>query len=322
MRVLYHKWPALLLAAIMMAWAAGCATTTVQTAVLHPAEIDEAIGRSVGLGPISGRGAYEIESEIRARLEASEYVKLAAVPGEADIRIGGEVTEYYFDENITEWLDYCDGGRSPGFASPGDGDDESLCIRYDKTAAAGLKGRFAIVSSNGRELSVKDVSCHDQDRKISYNEPPYGLSGVEMLTRCTQSAAADVVKAVSPWVERVSLAFYKDRDIPQLEQGTELVRQNRWEEAVAMFEKGVEWAEFDPKRKPKERAQAHYNLGLAYMYTDRFDQAAEQFKKSYSLTGDDEYAKPLADVERRKAEKARLDKQLGGKAPEIRDKKQ
>jgi tetratricopeptide (TPR) repeat protein len=310
-----------MLAGLIMALAAGCAATNVQTAILHPAEIDEAIGRSVGLGPISGRGAYEIESEIRARLEASEFVKPAAVPREADISIKGELTEYYFDENITEWLDYCDRGRRPGFGRNSGDDDESLCIKYDKTAEAGLKGRFAIVSSDGRELAVKTVSCHDRDREITYNEPPYGLSGVAMLTRCTQSAAADVFKAVSPWVERVSLSFYKDRGIPQLEQGIELVRQNRWDEAVAVFEKGVEWAEFDPNLKPKARARAHFNLGQAYMYTGRFDQAAEQFEKSYTLTGEEEYAKQLAEVERRRAEKARLDKQLGGKAPEIRDKK-
>ncbi|MBF0530485.1 MAG: tetratricopeptide repeat protein [Deltaproteobacteria bacterium] len=98
-----------------------------------------------------------------------------------------------------------------------------------------------------------------------------------------------------------------------LEKGIEQARAGLWDQAVVLFNQAVAASTADPGIKPKAAARAHWDLGLAYEYTGRFDEAYSEIRKAYELTNEPEYGQELMNVKKMKEEKEELKKQLENK---------
>jgi len=87
-----------------------------------------------------------------------------------------------------------------------------------------------------------------------------------------------------PHEEFYKAKFYKDDDMPELQDGIAHANIGRWEEAIDLFHKA---AEKYPNHENVHRA--YYNLGIAYKWNNMFAEARENLEQAYLLKNSSEY---------------------------------
>jgi len=87
-----------------------------------------------------------------------------------------------------------------------------------------------------------------------------------------------------PHEEFYKAKFYKDSDMPELQDGIAHANIGRWEEAIDIFYKV---AEKYPNHENVHKA--YYNLGIAYKWQNMFVEARENLEKAYLLKNSSEY---------------------------------
>ncbi|MEW5725693.1 MAG: tetratricopeptide repeat protein, partial [Thermodesulfobacteriota bacterium] len=87
-------------------------------------------------------------------------------------------------------------------------------------------------------------------------------------------------------------------------------RAGRWAEAAGCFEGAVRAAEADPEVKPASLARARWDLGLAYGYAGRWDEAEALVRQACAVLEAPECAKEIENLARLRRDKERLDRQL------------
>ena len=112
------------------------------------------------------------------------------------------------------------------------------------------------------------------------------------------------MKMIAPYIEYVRVEFEKS-DTPGVEAGIVTAQSGQWDSASEQFKGAV-------KANPNDPA-AWYNLGLAYTYTYRYDEAIDAFNRSNSLKPNSKYANQIANCNRLREEKRKLDAQMEGR---------
>lgn len=312
---------------MLIAFVVGCARMEVPIPVMHPAEINLQGRDQVKIDRVSGRGGREMEAHIREILGRSPTIKLVdatiqgpiigyqpptPAPGQKQsgglIVVRGDVLEYDYDEHMSRTMTTCTRRvkRNNKYV-----DEQYGCPHYTRTGRVRVRAAFQVIDGEtGQVIRPKSVACEDREQTQATDSTPSYIDGEDMLIKCAQKAAFDFTKTISPWVEDVKAGFYKDDALPMLEKGIELARLGQWDQAISLFKQGVAAAAADPTIKPKAAARAHWDLGLAYEYTGRFDEAYFEIRKAYELTSEPEYGQELRNVNKMRHEKEELDKQL------------
>ncbi len=85
--------------------------------------------------------------------------------------------------------------------------------------------------------------------------------------------------------EKRRVGLLQDKDIPELEEGIQFVRNGDWPEAIAKFQAG---AEGHPGSKSLHKA--YFNLGVAYEYNHEFEKALTSLRLADELFPQENYA--------------------------------
>jgi tetratricopeptide (TPR) repeat protein len=91
-----------------------------------------------------------------------------------------------------------------------------------------------------------------------------------------------------PHEEVYHVRFFKEKDMPELEDGISYANIGQWDKAIELFKSAT--AKYANNEKlPK----AYYNLGVAYKWNYKFPEARENLEKAYLLSKGREYRDEL-----------------------------
>jgi len=166
---------------------------------------------------------------------------------------------------------------------------EYACLSYTRKASVNISGSIDVINSKtGDIIATKTISDKCQDTTWSRESEPRIIEERNLKNNCVSRNATTFSKTLTPWTETVMVAYTKDSDLPQLEQGAKLVELGRYEQAIETFQAAIKTAERN-MLKPKIVAKGYWNLGLAYEYSWQFDKALEAFDKGYLLHTDKKF---------------------------------
>lgn len=325
----------------LLALLGGCSTVSVVVPVVRPAEIDLRGKREVVIGMISGDHGPELESVIKVRIDKSGYFKLvdrahldtvlqelhlgasghAETSGESRlgrlitgaVLIAGSVDRREYSERVERSGEGCT-QTSEGTSTNDD------CSKSTRLGHVSMIVAFDIVDIATREnLKPKRFECVRDDSTDAQDGPPPAIDARALFDQCSTEIVDRFMRAIVPWVEQETVEFAKHGDLPSMEVGIRNAEVGRWPEAIDAFQEAVARAETLPELKPKDRAKAHRNLGLAYVYTSNFSGAIEQLQKAYEMSAEPEDLARITHVRLLDAERRALDNPRSNVAsPELR----
>lgn len=320
----------LLVGAGLMAFAA-CANTRVAVPRMAPAEVNLAGYKRVAIGGIGGDGAEKIVVDLTAalfetkRFDVLDRQHLHEVVKEQDFGVSGRVS----DESavsIGQMIgsaalvvgdvlssDYKEDVRQANRKCTKDGKVYD-CVEYTRTASARMGVAFKIIDTEtGKILVAKNLEAAKTRSVSSHDQVPGALDASDdLLKACRAQLVGDFVKVVAPYQVNVVVELLDDGDLPELEVGNNFARLGNWNDAIAQYSAALAKAEADPEISAETRAKAHYNLGVGFGYSGRYDAGVAELEKAFSLDPDDRYMAQIATIKKFKEDDARLAEQRAG----------
>ena len=305
----------------------GCSTVKVPINVTHPAEINMSKYKQIAISTIDGNMSRIFIDDLKSRIidsgrftlvdrnrldeimhelrlsnsdlaQSDKAAKLGnLLPATAIItgRIDGDYKEKTESSNATCYKDKV----------------KYSCTNYTRSGKFNTSGSMDVIDvSTGEIVKSKRLANSCENNTSATDETPPSIDRDELVGNCLNQGLNAFFKAISPWSELVNVPFRKDGDIPNLEFGINKAKIGDMDGAIATFQKAIKDSEMNPNVKPKVIANAYWDLGLALQYSDKFDRAAEAFKKSYILEPSDECMSELKHCEVLRSEKRKLDDQM------------
>jgi len=183
---------------------------------------------------------------------------------------------------------------------------EYACLSYTRNANTDISGSIDVINfRTGDIIATKTISDRCKDSSWSRESKPRVIEERNLKNTCVSRNATNFSRTLIPWTETVMVAYTKDSDLPQLEQGAKLIELGRYEQAIETFQKAINTAERN-MLKPKIIAKGYWNLGLAYEYSWKFDKALEAFDKGYLLHSDKKFLSEKRNTEHLMAKRQKL----------------
>lgn len=307
--------------------AVGCSAMTVPVVVTHPAEFNLRGKNEIVIGEFKGPHAAEIVSRVKQHIAQCNTIQLIdrshlahtmkelklsqsdLVDPQKRRKLGrlltgsllimGEVLEYGYDENVIREVQTCYKDKK-----------KYSCLRYTRSGSARVSVSFDLIDiETGEVLAPKVTNCRRKRVTTRIDGTPAHIDHRSLLAQCSNQVAGEFAHMIVPWQETVRTVFYKDKNLPMLETGVQYARIGDWDKAIDMFTQAIEYAAGHEKVKPKTEAKARWDLGLAYKFTQRFDEAIEQVTKAFELSGDGDYLAEIRNIEQARKEYHRLKQQ-------------
>lgn len=321
----------LVLAALALA---ACSTVRVAVPVLRPAEINLRGKQELVIGDFRGPAAPRINQLLKESIVSSGRFKLVerqhmdsvlaelsisqsdlADPSQqrklgkmmtGSILVMAKVDRSAYREDRDSRQEKCtkqDKNKKPV---------EYKCVRNVRSGKAEVAVAFDVIDiETGENLKPKLVTCRQSSSTSAIDDDPPSIDGNAMLQACQQQVIADFMKSIAPWRDVVQAPFLKDGDVPQLEMGINYAERGEWDEAIRQFRSAVDFVGSKAGLDAEVVAKAHWDLGLAYEYTSRFDEAIAETKKAYEMTMNTEFLAEIDNIKRLRADQAKLEEQIG-----------
>lgn len=319
------------LAVVAVGFAAGCAHTIgIPVQVLRPAEINMNRYKQIAVGGIQGSHGAEMTGLVQQRLVDSnrftvvDRQNLERVLREqglassdladprAAVKLGkllpsaalvfGRVDENY-SENVSS---------SEGTCTSSTGKTKRKCYTNTRVGKAVVRGTFTVTDvETGAVLRTKVIPCELGASTEALDKQPAAIDAQALLSECREGVAQEFLKSIVPYRETVYAPFQEDSDLPQIQQGINFAKLGKWDDAIEKFLQAVETVSANPKTSGETAARAYFNLGLAYEYSGRYDEALKHVEQAYSLQPEEVYLLETREIKRRIAEKRKLEEQLG-----------
>ena len=323
----------LVTALVASGWISGCAGRNVSILVTRPAEINLSEYERITIGEIRGAGSGFVsklddlgkflqgvesrDSWIRRfaaemsralarsdRFELLDYESLKAGHSREDdngnvVLISGAILAYDYDEEeIVEDVQKKNRKTEKGAAGQ----------KYKRKGTAHVEVQLKVVDlRTSRILASRNLSRRETMR-TSGETPAKARIDNAARRRLFAECRSDIVRAIErmivPYTERVNVSFETAKEMPELERGFRMVQAGNWDGAVNVFQEATEAYSRSP-----EVHKAYYNLGLSYMYSDRFDRARAALREANARKSSGKYRNAILELGRREEEKRRLDDQ-------------
>lgn len=302
-----------------------CGTTSMMISVKRPAEINLQGFKQIAVGDITAADrrnrnhANDIADEITAKLFASgqfdvlDRQNLKRIIEEQKLSISGLV-----DEKSAAELGKVLGATAFIFGRVTNDNYKEDVTKGDVTVSKKDSSKHQLISRGGKYnltvnlrvidietakiLVVRNFSAEFTDRKTADNKQPAQIDKNMLFLRCVSSVTDQFMKVVAPYDVNVRATFQKDKNLPELESAISFFKIGEWEDGLGLLTKASE----KPGLETKVKAKAYYNLGLAQMYSSKYDESMENLKKAIALVPDSKTynnAFLTAKSEKEKAEK-------------------
>lgn len=303
----------------------GCATQSLRLSVTRPAEVNLKGFDKIAIGDITGgKGGHskDISDQITTALfdskrfevldrqnigtlmqehnlnasglvDASTAAELGKFVGAAVLVFGRIQTDKY-DENVeTEdgWTDK----------------QGNYHKRYWRKGQFTLSVHLSVVDlKTSKILAIKDLSASFKDQESEDKKEPEPINVDAMYTKCLSTITADFMRMIAPYQVVVVAKFVTDGKVPEFEQSIAHFKAGDWDGGITVLD-GV------AKRQdltPILTAKAVYNMGLAQMYSGRYDESMQNLQKAVTLDPKKSmYLNALSDAKREKANADKLQQQ-------------
>lgn len=266
----------------------GCSSTTSITTT-RPAGILLDNRVMVGVGEIQGDRSHEFCKEMKQYL--AEYFPAICVPP-------AELEDY---NSLVMIFGTYSSGTDEKVVSEGFGDKEKEYKRKTWTS----RFRYYITDvRTGNSISSGEV-IYEETETTEYKETSFlggiiesiGSSIMESIFKKEKERQrlliSKLISELQPHVDKIKVELMKDSDLSELEVGNIAARERRWEDAISSFMLTIE-------RYPNNKNihKAYYNLGVAYEYTYRFEDALLYLKKAFEMSNNPIYQKEIESCER------------------------
>jgi curli biogenesis system outer membrane secretion channel CsgG len=150
-------------------------------------------------------------------------------------------------------------------------------MTFIKLGTASASATVQIVNlSTGMIVASKNISKKVQRTTRAQDTLPPDPDKNEMLNEAVDEGVADFVRQITPHIDYVTVSFAKNGlKLPEMNRGVEFARSGLWPEAAEQFRVAV-------KQNPGYQG-AWWNLGLAYEYSFRFEEAEAAFKEAMKI---------------------------------------
>jgi hypothetical protein len=301
----------------------ACASTeSFSSRVMKPAPVDLGRYRLVAVERLEGEGSTELSDEIttalqcarnpltgkadfevldrrevdrmledlrRRRTSTSDRETLALLDRwkNADVVIRGQVARHAVKDDVVgqEQIDRKTGHKH---------------VQFVRTCRAQVAVTLEVLTAD-RDKPVDRVEldeCASNSSTATDAEPPR-LDHARLLASARQAVVRSYLARLLPHEETVTVRLQIDGDLGELQAGNGFARAGDWNEAARSYESALARAE---GKLAASRWKALYNLGVAHMYTNRFDEARKALKGAYSLEQNESILQTLQSVAQREGE--------------------
>lgn len=238
------------------------------------------------------------------RFELLDYENLRSGGGRDDdtgrvVLISGGILAYDYDEEDTGKDDEKKGKKTNKRA-------DSRQYAFKGTAHVEVQLRIVDLSTS-RILATRNFAEHEVIKKSGESSDKARIDNADrrrLFAKCRADIVRSIERVIVPYTERVYVSFETDKELPELEQGFRRVQAGSWDAAIEIFQTATETHSGSP-----EVHKAYYNLGMSFMYTDRFDQAGAALREAIGRKSSAKYRSAILELNRRVDEKRRLDEQ-------------
>jgi hypothetical protein len=302
----------------------SCGTSKVLLTVKRPAEINLKNFKKIAIGNITGGNgnhATDVSDGITSRLvqantfEVLDRQNLQKILDEHKLNMTGVV-----DQNSVAELGKIIGSAALVFGRI-QTDNYKEEIKRDKPWRDKDGGYHQYIYRNGKYdftvhlqivdiqtakiLGSKDMPVSITESTSADNSEPEAINVDNLYSSALQSICNGFMRVVASYDVQVSAEFETDDKLPEVENAVNQFKIGETNEAVKILE-GAAKRDF---AEPKIKAKAVYNLGLAQMYSGVYDEAAENFKKAYSLNACTRYQEVIQQCKNEKAQADKLKSQ-------------
>ena len=307
--------------ALVVMTAAACAGPTARVPVTRPATVNLSGMNQIAVGHIEGPGGQMIADSLSEQLIGTDYFKvmnpggLGRVLEESNLElisliglINPETAAQFrdllgVDIIVTgKVLDF-DYTQSRTRSKSREGKDGKDHQTYYKKGTGVVTTAFRITNlRDGHVVYSKTVSRSARATTSAEDRWPHDPDERAVLDEAVHAAVASFVREIAPYREVITVRLAKNEtELLEMENGLNYARAGQWEIAAEQFEVAV--------RKEPFNQSAWYNLGLAYEYTCRFDQAESAFKKASSIKPCKDCVAEINNVRRLAVERKMLEEQ-------------
>lgn len=300
----------------------GCAKKAV-VPITRPADINLVGIKRIAIGDITGNAGTALSDILTQKLfESGRYEVLdrqnintvmrehnlnmsGAVDEATAVQIGGLLgtSAMIFGSSNGQYSQNTEIGQP---YSCGSKRESKVCRDYKKNAQGRITTTLKVVDlKTGKIIAIKNFSEEGSDSAWEANEWPPDIDRDVLMGKILNATASKFMKMIAPYTDFVSVEFDDDSNMPEVNAGIESAQKGLWDSASIQFKNAVD-------RNPNDAA-AWYNLGLAYMYTYRFDDAIQAFNRSNSIKPSSKCSQEIANCNSLRAEKKKLDAQMTDK---------
>ncbi len=180
--------------------------------------------------------------------------------------------------------------------------------KYDRRGTARVEVQLRIVDlQTSRILASRKFSERETVRTSGKTQSEASIDNADrrrLFAACTADIVQSLVRMIVPYTERVYVSFETAKEMPELERGFRMVDAGNWDAALNIFQESTQ-----TYSNSTEVHKAYFNLGLSYMYTDRFDQARTALQEANARKFSGKYRNAILELDRRVERKRRLDEQ-------------
>ena len=298
-----------------------CGTTMIVVPVMRPAEVNLGKIKKIAVGRVSGEAAADVEDDLigqlietqtfdvldrsnldkiirEYRLSMSELIdektalQLGNLLGAAAL-IFARVADHRYGEQVLEGQPYKD-------------KDGRTHMRHTREGKAQVTINFRITDlTTGRFIFSRDITHTATAQTNAVDGRPVRIDDSELLRSARRIVVRQFVSRIAPHWENVSVRLLTDSELPELESGISYAKIREWDRAIESFKSATE-----RHVGHESRHKAFYNLGVAYEYSSRFEEAVAALHKAHELEPDNDYLAEIESCRRREREYKKLQEQL------------
>lgn len=161
---------------------------------------------------------------------------------------------------------------------------------FKKQGTANVAASVQITNlSAGTIVAMKNISKSVGQETTAQDARPLDPDGNALLDQAANGAVASFVRLIVPHTDYVHVSFAKnEQKIPEMDQGVNYARSGLWPEAAEQFKAATQ--------KSPANQGAWWDLGVAYEYSYRFQEAEEALKQAAKIAPCDRCAREIQNV--------------------------
>ena len=152
--------------------------------------------------------------------------------------------------------------------------------------------------TTGQVVAAKTISNSDQKEEVGRDRyPPFPNESI-LIDNTNRATVMKFTKLIVPYTEQVEVSLENDKT-PEGKVGVAFAQKGDWRNALEQFKAAVD--------NNPSNYKSWYNLGVAYEYNFRYDEAISALKRSNKLKPSSKCITEIQNVSKLKADQEKLE---------------